>query len=103
MGLGEPYDYKPYRRIKIFQINPNNEVPPWDLVKNSVKNPIRMTSRLEKGRHQILLKEAPPKRGNFVNDWQIGEFVWAYLKGTQTKPQYHALTWELEDAGEEAA
>merc|ERR1711954_317292 len=28
----EPFDYKPCRKIKILQINPNHEVPPWDLV-----------------------------------------------------------------------
>ena len=36
------------------------------------------------------------KRSN-IDDWQVQEFVWAFLEGTATSPNYTNLTWELED------
>merc|ERR1711954_126804 len=31
-----------------------------------------------------------------IEDWQVQEFVWAFLEGTVITPNYSNLTWELE-------
>ena len=31
-----------------------------------------------------------------INDWQVSEFIWAYLEGTETTPKYEDIQWEVE-------
>merc|ERR1711954_203977 len=48
-----------------------------------------------------LAEESPEnqktqKRKKFVPEWQIGEFLWTFLEGTKTAPEYSEENLELE-------
>merc|ERR1711954_521523 len=84
-----------YRKVTIPMIDPNNEVPEWDL--NSKDE--EPTAEGENGKRKA--EESPvgkPSAKKFVNDWKISEFIWAYLEGTQTQTNYEEedIPWEIE-------
>merc|ERR1711954_269596 len=88
------YDYVPYRKVTVEMIDPNNEVPEWDLTSKIIP---------EKDRNENGKRDAPespegrPVAKKQISDWQISEFIWLYLEGTQTSTQYDNLQWELEE------
>merc|ERR1711954_463115 len=101
------FDYKPYRKIEISSIDPNNEVPEWDLITKDFNQPDQINPfdiRKSAGKRGAV--ESPEgyrsKRSN-IDDWQVQEFVWAFLEGTTTAPNYSNLTWELEKNNESEA
>merc|ERR1711954_202258 len=74
-------DYRPYVSVNLSDIDPNDTVPDWDLVMDKRKTEtinLRRTNREE------------------VDDFQIAEFIHAFLEGTATKPRYESLNWNLE-------
>merc|ERR1712081_66769 len=90
------FHYVPYRKVTLEMIDPNNEVPEWDLTcKDDPKND---SDENKNGKRQA--SESPlgkPAAKRHVNDWQISEFIWSYLEGTQTATNYDYLPWELEE------
>merc|ERR1711954_501602 len=81
------FDWKPYRKIEIFMIDPNNEVPSWDLStkkdqpQKDTVNPYDVSKQAGK-RGAIESPEGHLSKRSNMDDWQIQEFVWAYLKDT---------------------
>ena len=78
-------------------IDPNNEVPEWDLI--SKDEPNDDPKENENGKRQA--SESPvgkPSAKKFVNDWKISEFIWSFLEGTQTATNYEEedIPWEIE-------
>merc|ERR1711954_232883 len=68
LKIHKEYDYKPYRRIELKNIDPNEEVPAWDLT-----------------------TKKSPMISNAVNTFDIGKK--AGKRGTCTTPNYTNLTW----------
>merc|ERR1711954_343272 len=96
----QEYDYKPYRKIEISSMDPNNDVPDWDLKTKDINVPDKVNPfDAGKGVGKRGAVESPEgyrsKRSN-VDEWQVQEFVWAFLEGTTNTPNYSNLTWELE-------
>merc|ERR1711954_50196 len=107
----EDYTWKPFRKVDISMIDPNKEVPKWDLTVSSRKNnsndinPFDITKNPGK-RGAIESPETRASKRTNIDDWQICEFVWAFLEGTKTVPNYRNLTWgqdvlQLEEDAEE--
>merc|ERR1711954_337174 len=107
-----------YMKIKLDVIDPNEEVPDWDLSFKRT-NPCSQPSSNEMNNldkaNKRQAEESPEqqkklKRKKFVPEWQIGEFLWMFLEGTKTVPEYDAENLDLEtesiasnDTQEEAA
>merc|ERR1711954_57630 len=109
----EDHTTKPSRKVEISVIDPNEEVPKWDLTVSSsknvsnVSNPFDITKNPGK-RGAVESPEARVSKSSNIDDWQICEFGWAFLEGTKTVPNYKNLTWEnkpqqIEEDGETAA
>merc|ERR1711954_102541 len=98
----QDHTWKPFRKVEISVIDPNEEVPKWDLTVSTKKNvpdatnPFDITKNPGK-RGAIVSPEARAKKRTNIDDWQIVEFVWAFLEGTKTVPEYKNLTWEQEE------
>merc|ERR1711954_362059 len=94
-------DYKPYRRIELKNLDPNDEVPAWDLetkktpLVNNTVNPFDIGKQAGK-RGAAESPEGHQAMRMNIDDWQVQEFVWAFLVGTSTTPNHSNLTWELE-------
>merc|ERR1711954_366591 len=77
-------------------------MPSWDLTKNDSKNtsnlvnPFDITKQPGKRGPVESPERRAAKRSN-IYDWQVCEFVWAFLEGTKTTPDYKNLTWEQEE------
>merc|ERR1711954_272309 len=109
------FDYCPYVKIDLSMIDPNNEIPDWELSFKRT-NPCSQPSSfsIEKDKKRAA-EESPEnqkvqKRKKFVPEWQIGEFLWMFLEGTKTAPEYSEENMDLEtesiastDTQEEAA
>ena len=97
----QEFNWKPYRKIDIRTVDPNNEIPKWDLIykgENAIKtvvNPFDWSKQPGK-RGAVESPEARNTKRNDINDWQICEFLWAFLEGTVTTPNYKNLDWEKE-------
>merc|ERR1712081_32254 len=102
-------DYRPYVSIKLEDLDPNGTVPDWDLVmdrrkddssKNRVKDPFEWNTKGPKRNASRSPEDRSSKRSNReeVDDFQIAEFIHAFLEGTATKPRYQNLNWNLEAA-----
>merc|ERR1712112_727454 len=97
----EDYNWKPFRKVDIPVIDPNGEVPKWDLSVSVARpganttNPFDITKNPGKRGAIEYPEPRVSKRAN-IDDWQICEFVWAFLEGTKTVPNYKNLDWELE-------
>merc|ERR1712115_67272 len=82
-------------------IDPNNEIPDWELSfkrTNPCSQPTSIALNKEKKRQ---VEESPEnqkelKRKRFVPEWQIGEFLWMYLEGMKTAPEYKEVNIEFE-------
>merc|ERR1711954_194442 len=100
------FQWKPYRKIEINVIDPNGHVLGWDLTKknsntmNNLVNPFDITKQPGKRGPVESPERRAAKRSN-IDDWQVVEFVWAFLEGTKTTPEYKNLTWEEERAVED--
>merc|ERR1711954_393091 len=97
----QDFDWKPYRRIELKHVDPNHKVPDWDLVSTGNKQPINAVNPFDAGkqagkRGPIESPEGRQSKRSNIDDFQILEFVWAYLEGTATQPRYSTLNWELE-------
>ena len=91
------FHYVPYRKVTLEMIDPNNEVPEWDLI--SKDEPKDDPKENENGKRQA--SQSPvgkPSAKKFVNDWKISEFIWSFLEGTQTATNYEEedIPWEIE-------
>merc|ERR1711954_24954 len=109
------YDNCPYVKIDLSMIDPNGEIPDWELSYKRT-NPCSQstTFTIEKDKKR-LAEESPEnqktqKRKKSLPEWQIGEFLWMFLEGTKTVPEYDAENLDLEtesiasnDIQEEAA
>ena len=87
--------------MEIGTIDPNGEVPDWELSTNRV-NPF---ARIEKG-NKRLAKESPEnqkakKKNREVPEWRVGEFLWEFLEGTKIKPDYETDDVEVEELEED--
>merc|ERR1712081_126569 len=91
------FHYVPYRKVTLEMIDPNNEVPEWDLTIKD--NPKDDSNENENGKRQASKSPVgKPSAKKFVNDWKISEFIWLFLEGTQTATNYDEddITWEIE-------
>ena len=82
-------------------MDPNGEVPQWELTVNRV-NPFES---LEKGNKRPA-EDSPEnqnlrKKNRDVPEWKVGEFIWMYLEGTKTKPDYEIDDTNLDDLDED--
>merc|ERR1712081_87677 len=102
-------DYRPYVSIKLEDLDPNDTVPEWDLVmdrrkddnsKDKVKDPFEWNTKGPKRNASRSPEDRSSKRSNReeVDDFQIAEFIHAFLEGTATKSRYQNLNWNLEAA-----
>merc|ERR1711954_149204 len=95
----QEYNWKPYRKIDLSSVDPNGEIPKWDLTFKGEKanrtevNPFDWSKKPGK-RGAIESPEARVSKCNNIDDWQICEFLWAFLEGTTTTPNYKNITWE---------
>merc|ERR1711954_329803 len=81
-----PTDYRPYVKVEIKTLDPNGEVPEWELTTNRV-NPF---TKLDKGNKRSAEDspehQAARKKNREIPEWRVGEFLWEFLEGTKTKP-----------------
>merc|ERR1712081_80756 len=102
-------DYRPYVSVSLKDIDPNDSVPDWDLVMGRRKdsssgapsnNPFDWQTKAGKRGASSSPEDRLTKRRNReeIDDWQVAEFVHAFLEGTTTKPRYHNLDWQAEAA-----
>ena len=76
----QDYHWKPYRKVEIKVIDPNNEVPKWDLVTKdgganaSEVNPFDFTKQPGK-RGAVESPDSRLSKRSNIDDWQICEFV----------------------------
>merc|ERR1712081_151988 len=102
-------DYRPYISINLNDIDPNDTVPDCDLVMDKRKtdttnprtnNPYDWNTKAGKRNASRSPEDRSSKRTNReeVDDFQIAEFIHAFLEGTATKPRYETLNWNLEAA-----
>merc|ERR1711954_466115 len=100
-------DYRPYVSVKLQDIDPNDMVPDWDLVmdrrknyisKPKVNDPFDWSTKAGKRNASRSPEDRSSKRSNReeVDDFQIAEFIHAFLEGMATKPRYETLNWNLE-------
>merc|ERR1711954_179837 len=100
------YDYVPYRKVTVAMIDPNDKVPEWDLSAKEVE--VETNANGKRGAQES--PEGKPVSKRQVADWQVSEFIWSYLEGTQTQARYDHRQWEMdphqlnenEEIGEEA-
>merc|ERR1711954_614175 len=88
------YDYVPYRKVTLKMIDPNEEVPDWDL---NCKIPEESEENENGKRNAPESPEGGPASKRNIHSWQVSEFIWAYLEGTQTTPRYDEVNVETED------
>merc|ERR1712081_77730 len=93
------HDYRPYVKVEIETIDPNGEVPGWELTCTRM-NPF------EKKGNKRSAEESPEnqtarKRNRNIPEWKVGEFLWEFLEGTKTKPDYITEDVDLDEMEEE--
>merc|ERR1711954_52541 len=102
-------DYRPYVSVSLKDIDPNDSVPDWDLVMGRRKespsgapsnNLFDWQTKAGKRGASSSPEDRLTKRRNRIeiDDWQVAEFVHAFLEGTATKPKYQNLDWQTEAA-----
>ena len=96
-------NYWPYVCISIDAIDSNCEVPEWELSTNRV-NPFK---KVDNG-NKRLAEDSPEnqtarKKNKEIPEWRVGEFLWEFLEGTKTKPDYETNDVEIEELEEDDA
>merc|ERR1712081_54263 len=86
-----------YVPISLDMIDPNCEVPEWDLNTKPNANPepseqSKGTKRTAAGSPEGSMAR---KRNHesYIDDWQIAKFLEAYINGTATTPNYGDSNW----------
>merc|ERR1711954_7303 len=96
-----PHNYCPYVKVDIKTIDPNGEVPDWELTTNRV-NPF---AKIDKGNKRLAEdspeNQAAKKKNKEIPEWRVGEFLWEFLEGTKTKPDYETNDVEVEELEED--
>merc|ERR1711954_123681 len=75
------YDYVPYRKVTVAMIDPKDE---------------EAETNINGKRGAPESPEGKPESKRQVADWQVSEFIWSYLEGTQTQARYDDRQWELD-------
>ena len=91
------YDYRQYVPVSLDIIDPNNEVPEWDLntKPDTNANPednFKGQKRVAEGSPDGSLARKK-KHDTYINEWQVAEFLEAYINGTATTPKYGDANW----------
>merc|ERR1711954_110149 len=100
-------DYQPYRTVSIRDIDPNDTVREWDLItaKRKESAPPEASGsayewQVKAGKRSASqspeTKQSKRTNREQIDDWQIAEFIHAFLEGTITKPKYANLDWLAE-------
>merc|ERR1711954_593937 len=100
-------DYQPYCTVRICDIDPNDTVRDWDLTtarKKESAPPMSSGSsfdwQVKAGKRNASQspesREAKRTNREQIDDWQVAEFIHAFLEGTATKPKYANLDWLAE-------
>merc|ERR1711954_450515 len=95
------YDFRPYVKININQIDPNDTVPDWD-TSGSYSNPFSQSKQngdVNKTDNKRSAEESPEgsrmaKKKKKITYLQISEFLWCFLEGTETTPRYEEISWD---------
>merc|ERR1712081_62339 len=83
-----PHDYGPYVKVEIETLDPNGEVPERELSCNRV-NPFDKGSKGNKrAAEDSPENQNSRKKNREIPDWRVGEFLWMFLEGTKTTPDY---------------
>merc|ERR1712081_44709 len=91
----------PYVKVEIHTLDPNGEVPQWELAVNRV-NPFEGRDKGNKRPAEDSPENQNQRKKNReVPEWKVGEFIWMYLEGTKTKPDYEIDDTNLEDLVED--
>merc|ERR1711954_253461 len=91
------YDYSQYRPVSLDVIDPNCEVPEWDLNtkpedKDDVDDKFKGTKRAAESSPEG--SNARKKKSNhYIDVWQVAEFLEAFINGTATEPNYGDADW----------
>merc|ERR1711954_24689 len=90
----QQYDYQAYVPVSLDIIDPNNVVPNWDLNTNANnQNPaaenFKGTKRIAEGSPEGSIARKKKHEDN-IYDWQVAEFLSAFIDGTVTAPNYSA-------------
>merc|ERR1711954_280913 len=100
-------DYQPHCMVRICDIDPNDTVRDWDLISSKKKDSAPTMApgssydwQVKAGKRSASQspESREPKRSNReqIDDWQVAEFIHAFLEGTITKPKYANLDWIAE-------
>merc|ERR1711954_112184 len=100
-------DYQPYRTVRLADIDPNDTVRDWDLTTVRRKESAPPVSSGSSFNWQVKAgkknasqspesREAKSTNREQIDDWQVAEFIHAFLEGTATKPRYANLDWQAE-------
>merc|ERR1711954_373276 len=100
-------DYQPYCTVSIADIDPNDTVREWDLISAKRKEsapPVASGSAYEwqvkAGKRSASqspeIRQSKRSNREQIDDWQVAEFIHAFLEGTITKPKYANLDWIAE-------
>ena len=92
-----PNDYRPYVKIDIKTLDPNGEVPKWDLTFGRT-NPFSKEGGIKRQAEESPENQNIRKKRNAVPEWKIGEFLWMFLEGTKTTPDYCTEDVNLDDS-----
>merc|ERR1711954_371444 len=96
-----PHDYRQYVKVDIHTIDPNGEVPDWELSCKRV-NPFEADSKgNERSAEESPENQTARKRNRNILEWKVGEFLWEFLEGTKTKPDYMTEDVDLDEMEEE--
>merc|ERR1711954_159188 len=91
------FDYRQYRPVSLDLIDPNCEVPEWDLNtkpenKNEDNENFKGAKRVAESSPEGS-KARKRKTNQYIDVWQIAEFLEAFLNGTATEPNYGDADW----------
>merc|ERR1711954_199977 len=100
-------NYRQYVSVALYHFDPNDTVPDWDLTMRkkkvnkpdvATKNPFDWQRKAGKCGASQSPEDRRSKRGNRenINDWQIAEYLHAYLEGTTTVPKNTNMDWRAE-------
>merc|ERR1711954_72751 len=82
-----PNDYRPYVKVEIKTLDPNGEVPEWELSYGRV-NPFSREGGTKRQAEESPKNQKSTKKRISVPEWKVWEFLWMFLEGTKTTPDY---------------